>query len=305
MRWYVKSLIFKAVSILPGGSRLYNFSQQKISRSTDATPARVQQKLTIGFQYWDWLKQHGRTDALVDGAVLDYGAGWHPTIPFLFYRLGARRQALLDVSPLLNDQLVVDTLEISRKVMSDQTFSGYARPLAGSGSMNSIFKELGIEYFAPHQESFKSGSESFNAVFSTQVLQHIPEFVMVAVFKEVFSWLKPGGLFMATTHLTFQFGTPDTNARQYQHLSISPRIWQTFFSSRIMYFNRFKGPDYRRTLEAAGFRIVEMLVTPPSTQDSAYFNATRIHECFRHLRPEELAARHVFFVAEKPIPARP
>ncbi len=306
MRWYVKSLIFKALSLVPGGIQLYNYSQHQISRSTAPTPARILQKLRIGLDYWYWLEQHGRTKAVHGAAVVDLGAGWHPTIPLLFHQLGARRQVLLDVSPLMTDELVASTLDLFHSAwpLESKKISNLPPPPeapAPARSRSQIFEARGIEYLAPYQGRFAEASR-FDSAFSTQVLQHIPEEMMTAVFKEVFTWLKPGGLFLATTHLTFQFGSPDTNPHQYQHLAISPTDWRRWFSSRIMYFNRFKGPDYRRALEAAGFRIVALQNTPPSAVDQTYFAATKVHPCFAHLAPEDLAARHLFFVAEKPQP---
>lgn len=308
MRWYLKGLAFKAISLLPGGVKLYNYAQHNISRSTKATRPRAEQKLQIGLLYWNWLKQNKRTAVITDGSVLDYGSGWHPTIPFFFYSLGAKRQLLLDVTHLLTPQLVADTVEVSRAVMEDPAWSGrqdMARqpmiPVASEDTLSAILGSYGLEYYAPFQTVYAGEKNSIDAVFSTQVLQHIPDAIMVDVFRQIFSWLKPGGVFLATIHMTFQFASPDTNPREYQHLSISPWTWKTFFSSRLMHFNRLKAPDYRAALEKAGFRIIEMDVTPANATDKTYFARTKMHECFRHLSPEDASAKHIFFVAEKPI----
>ena len=307
MRWYLKGLAFKAVSLLPGGVKLYNYVQHNVSRSTKATRPRAEQKLQIGLVYWNWLKQNKRTAALTEGTVLDYGSGWHPTIPIFFHAVGAKRQVLLDVTALLTPQLVADTVAAAKQVMDDPAWPGQKElerqpallPLDGQ-SLTSVLSRYGLEYYAPYQTAYRGEPDSLNAVFSTQVIQHIPDEMMLDVFRQIYSWLKPGGIFLATIHLTFQFASPDTNPREYQHLSISPWAWKTFFSSRLMHFNRFKGADYRAALEKAGFRIVEMDITPANATDKAYFERTKVHDCFRHLSPEDASARHVFFVAEKP-----
>lgn len=307
MRWYLKGLAFKAISLLPGGVKLYNYAQHNISRSTQATRPRAEQKLQIALLYWDWLKRNGRTEALTDGVVLDYGSGWHPTIPVFFHAVGAKRQLLLDVNPLLTPQLVADTVKTAREVMDDPAWSGRnavlrppAVPSQSGQTLTEILRQYGFEYYAPYQTVFPGEKNSVNAVFSTQVIQHIPDEFMVDAFRQIYSWLKPGGIFLATIHLTFQFAAPDTNPREYQHLTISPWAWKTFFSSRLMHFNRFKAPDYRAALEKAGFRVIEMDVTPGNATDKGYFARTKVHECFKHLSPEDASAKHIFFVAEKP-----
>lgn len=308
MRWYLKGLAFKAISLLPGGVKLYNYAQHNISRSTKATRPRAEQKLQIGLLYWNWLKQNKRTAVITDGSVLDYGSGWHPTIPIFFYSLGAKKQLLLDVNHLLTPQLVADTVEVARVVMEDPAWPGGKElvrqpmlPAVSEDSLTEILGRYGIEYHAPFQTVYAGERNSIDAVFSTQVLQHIPDEIMVDVFRQIYSWLKPGGIFLATIHMTFQFAAPDTNPREYQHLTFSPRAWKALFSSRLMHFNRFKGPDYRAALEKAGFRIIEMDVTLANATDKTYFARTKVHECFRHLSPEDASAKHIFFVAEKPI----
>src|SRR5437016_6027641 len=106
MNWRVKVAGFKALSCLPGGKGFYRFTQKHLTGSLRATEARVSQKIDIGFQYAARLTALDLKDALLKGHHLDFGAGWHPTIPLLFYSLGVDRQSLLDVTPLLDDSLV-------------------------------------------------------------------------------------------------------------------------------------------------------------------------------------------------------
>src|SRR5207253_5816982 len=112
MNWRVKVAGYKALSGLPGGKAFYRFTQKHLTRSLRPTEARVSQKLEIGLQYLDWLSAHDLADKLVGGKHLDFGAGWHPTIPFLYYSIGVEEQYLFDVTPLLEDSLVKGTLDI-------------------------------------------------------------------------------------------------------------------------------------------------------------------------------------------------
>jgi hypothetical protein len=306
MRWYLKSLAFKFFSTIPGGERCYRFSQRNISRSTLATAPRLKQKLEVGLMYWDWLKKHHCTELLTNGPVIDYGAGWHPTIPILFQCLGAKKQALLDVSPLLTARHLQDTLEIVGAVIADPLWPGRAEikkmppvPPPGKNRLLPLLEALQLDYYAPYAVGYPSQPDSVGSIYCTQVLQHLSPEVQLKVFKELYGWLRPGGLFMATIHLIGHFGRPSTDPRQYQHLQYSPWLWNHLFSSSLMYYNRCKAPDFLANLEAAGFRIREFDVTRANAEEMKFFGRTKVHPCFRHLPAEELAARHLFFVAEK------
>jgi hypothetical protein len=113
--------------------------------------------------------------------------------------------------------------------------------------------------------------------------------------------LKSGGLFLATIHLRdILAGFSHTGLTKYQHLRYSPETWERRINSSLMSFNRFKAPDYRVLLEEAGFEIRHFEVEPGTDEDLEELNQVRIDPCFQHCTREELAARHLFFVAQKP-----
>jgi SAM-dependent methyltransferase len=173
-------------------------------------------------------------------------------------------------------------------------------PPADALTTDSALKPLGIQYHAPYDGVLANQPDSFGAVFCTQVLQHIPKPVQLAIFKELHQCLRPGGLFFATVHLVGQFRSPHLPTGQYEHLKHSPWYWENVVNSSLMGFNRLKSPDYRETLEQAGFRIRTFDVQWPTAADLAELKRTRIHPAFHRYSEQELAARHLFFVAEKP-----
>ena len=119
MNWRLKVAGFKALSSLPGGNALYRFTQKNITGSLRPTNARISQKINVGLYYLDWLEHHGGKEKLLGGSHLDFGAGWHPTIPLLFHSLGVERQYLFDLTPLLDQQLVEQTVEIFLSIVED------------------------------------------------------------------------------------------------------------------------------------------------------------------------------------------
>src|SRR5712664_4034629 len=117
MHWLAKATCLNILSAIPGGVRLYRLGQEKLTHSLVPTPARVAQKVEVGMQYVDWLEKNGSAKSLLDGTHLDFGAGWHPTIPLLYYSMGVERQWLFDIRPLLKSLTVAQNVTAFRAVV--------------------------------------------------------------------------------------------------------------------------------------------------------------------------------------------
>jgi hypothetical protein len=307
MNWLLKSAQFQVLSLLPGGTRLYNYTQEHVTRSTIATPQRVAQKVQVGLDFWNWLQQENRAEQMTRGRVLDLGAGWHPSIPLLWYAFGNDQQTLVDVFPNMDASKVRDTVDFFRAIAHTPGWPGhpFIKRLpegidTGAGDVVVMLNSLGIEYRAPYGDLLKKRPGQYEIVTCTQVLQHIPKAVQLAIFQELHACLKPGGLFHATVHFVGQFRSPLLQQGQYEHLRYAPEIWEKWINSSLMSFNRLKGPDYQETLAQAGFRLREFKLTAPTEADLAELKRTRVHSCFSRYSEQDLAARGLFFVAEKP-----
>ena len=306
MLWRLKSLHFKLLSLMPGGKAFHLFTQEQVTRSTEANFYRINQKVEVGLRYWKWLEQNGRAKAFTNGMILDYGAGWHPTIPLLWYCFGANRQMLLDIHPM-DTPKVADTVTFVHQIISAPDWVGKsfckrqlpATPLY-TDQLSATLKSFGMDYVAPYENTLTKNPNKFDSILCTQVLQHIDKTNLQHLFSELFRSLKPGGLLMGAAHLVGQFRSPGLRVGQYAHLQPSPWVWENIFNSSLMSFNRLKGPDYRQLLEQAGFRVLTFEVEGPNADDLAELKRTKIHPCFRHLTAEDLAAKLVFFIAEKP-----
>ena len=308
MGWRLKSAQFKFLSLLPGGEALYRYMQENITRTTAATRPRVDQKLNVGLDFWAWLQKEKRTEQLIRGYLVDLGAGWKPVIPLLWYAFGNERQTLVDVLPNMDARKVAGAIQVFREITGDPKWPGAAAlkrlpemPASTVGpDAASALEPFGIEYVAPYGNLLQERPAQYDLVMCTQVLLHLPKPVQLAIFKQVHTCLKSGGLFHATVHFVAQWRSPDVLQGQYEHLGYSPAAWESRINSSIMGFNRLKGPDYRELLEQTGFRIREFRLTGPTAEDLAELKRSRIHPSFSHYSERDLAARGVFWVAEKP-----
>lgn len=306
MRWYLKVAVFHIFSAMPGGKRLYRFSQERITKGLVPSHGRVRMKMDVGWQYWSWLKSRNLTGLLKSGTHLDFGAGWHPTIPLLFYSFGVDRQYLLDVQPLLRADLLAETTRVFREIATDPrwphgddlTRTPDLPKLAGD-EWRAWLASLGMQYIAPYDGATQDLTSKIDVVTSTQVFPYISPENVSKCFRIVQDVLKPGGLFFATIHLKdFHAGT-DRHVTPYNHLKFSPWWWDHMVNTKLMVFNRLKPSDYRRLLEQAGFVLEAFDVEGPSEVDLRQLDTVPIHKSFAAYSREELAAKHLFFVARK------
>jgi SAM-dependent methyltransferase len=307
MRWYLKSAGFKVLSALPGGNRLYRFAREHLTQSTWATPGRIRQKLNVGLEYWRWLEARGRVPALRQGAVLDFGAGWHPIIPLLYYSLGVPRQYLLDLAPWFAPHQIADTVRLFRELAT--TPGSLLRPelqrlpempAESNGDVAAILKSWGLSYHAPYPEQLDQFRGVADVAICTQVLLYIPPAGLRRCFQVIRDSLKPGGLFLSTVHLMDLYAHEDFRITPYNHLKFSGKFWERWVNSSMMSFNRLKARDYLELLREAGFKIVHQEVNAPTPEDYAQLDRVKVHPDFARYSREELAAKHLFFVAEKP-----
>jgi SAM-dependent methyltransferase len=303
MHWLAKAASLKILSAIPGGEKLYRLGQEKLTRSLDPTPSRVAQKLEVGLEYLNWLEREGAASQLLQGTHLDYGAGWHPTIPLLYYSMGADRQVLCDLRPLLKAKTVAQTVEVFRSIVGEPSWGHRNKikrlPDAGglaNGPLEAWLQGMGMRYLAPCQDGLAEFDGSVDVITCTQVLYYVARSRLAGCFSQIRSLLKPGGRFLATVRLT----TPDLGGlSDYGHLRFSPESWERFFNSSLLSYNLMKAADYREALERAGFKVVHFELNRPTEQDWAEFKQVRRHPDFDRYRPEELACKHLFFLAQK------
>ncbi len=305
MNWLTKIAAFKVLSTLPNGSALYRFGQEYFTKSLVPTRERVDQKIGVGLRYFEWLEQHGFATQFIEGTHLDFGTGWQPTIPLLFYSLGVNRQILFDIVPVLSGELAASTIEAFRANLESPAFpfKNKVQRLpeidpANRSSLNALEK-LGINYFAPYQRKLDELSEAIDVVTCTQVFLHIDKSVLRQIFRGLHRALKKGGKFLATIHLTDLYAHADSRISQYNHLKFSPKTWNGWINSSLMSYNRLKAPDYHELLTEAGFAIRHFEVESPTPNDLKKLDAIKLDPSFLKYSRKDLGAKHLFFVAEK------
>jgi SAM-dependent methyltransferase len=260
--------------------------------------------LGVGLRYFEAVEREQCAEQFLRGVHLDFGAGWQPTIPLLYYAMGVERQYLFDLVPVMEGQTVKQTVETFRAITGDANWPHRAKlrrlpPLMGDVSLREYFEGLGISYCAPYAAVFPTLAGQVDLVTSTQVLLHIPRETMRWCFCEILKSLKPGGLFLATAYLKDLFADRHKGLPRYNHLRYSAETWERWVNSPLMSFNRFKARDYRELLEGASFQIRRFDIEEGTAEDLRELEKIGIAPCFKGYSRAELAAKDLFFVAQK------
>jgi len=302
MKWFLKAMMFQVLARAPGGQQVYH-RLQRVTGSSEQTQGRLAGKIDQTLQYWKWLEQNTPAEWRATTSHLDFGTGWLPSVPIVFYSLGVSRQYLVDIERHMQPEAVVRTIEMFRAV-APQSQVKFARMPAvppDSQQLETTLESLGMVYAAPYDQLAEQIAGKVGFVTATHMLLHLNRDALGAVLRTIYRLLEPGGYFMALLHLRQLFDGLYARTSPFFALRYSDWFWENIINSRMMSYNRLKPRDYQEALVEAGFEIALLEVEPGTAEDSAQLERARIHPVFAKYSREELAARHLFLVARKPL----
>ncbi len=294
-------MTFQFLSRLPGGQSLYHAAQRTVTGSGRQTEGRLTGKIEQTIRYWEWLAANVPAACSKEASHLDLGSGWLPSVPMAFHALGISRQYLVDISPHLRPEAVVDTAEMFRSVAPRTGIKFSRLPVAPrrGQSLEATLEPLGMTYAAPYDELAGRIEGTVSFATATHMLLHLDRTTMLSFCKTVHKLLKPGGYFLAQLHMRQLFGGLNSGTSPFYSLRYSEWFWENIINSPMMSYNRLRAPDYREILEQAGFEVAHFEVEPGQPEDFALLDRARIHPMFTRYTREELAARGLFFTARK------
>lgn len=271
--------------------------QKHLTKSVTVTAPMVRQRADLALSYLDRLTRLGIEDLMTHGTILDLGAGWHFTIPLVYYRLGADAQVLLDLHRLADRAIVSATAA----EVNALTLPGARRliPLPQSEDFDRWLGRLGISYQVPDFVPFPVEHGSLRAIFCTEVLCYPDRPVVRAVFEEAVRTLAPGGVFVASAHLFDINALYDRGLSKFNMLRYSPEIWSRWFRPPITGMNRLRVSDFRELLYGLPLAPVVWEPEMPTADDLAEILQMPLASCFERYQPEDLACPHLFFVLQR------
>lgn len=298
IRFYAKIAGQKAMSALPGGPRLYDSLQGLVTRSTVPTPSRVRQKVEVALAYLRAFERLDGPGVLARGPHVDIGAGWHFTVPLVFWQLGCERQFLVDIRPLARAELVFQVVRLLKTLKIAECDR---RPLPDPGrrTLSQYLTLLGMTYLAPAPGALPLRAGGATLITSTQTLLHPPRKAVRSIFAETARVLRTGGLFGATIHLYDLYSDFDPGLNRFNFLRYDERTWERWFNSGLMTYNRLRSTDYAQLFSGLPFRTEVWEETEASARDRVDLERLQPDPGFALYPREDLAKTHLMFVMRR------
>jgi SAM-dependent methyltransferase len=299
LKFYGKVATQHLLSTIPAGQILYDKIQDKFANSIQPTATMVQKRADMGLSYLQVLEDLNEGDILQKGTHLDIGAGWHFTIPILFYGLGCDNQVLIDVKRLARSDTVLPVIDLLPNCDLGKYPLRRSLPDTKGHDLDSYLDKLGIQYKAPVNGQIPVPDASVSVVTMTGVLLHPPRSVVRQIFEDVARVLKPGGYFIARTSLIDQYSVFDRSISRFNFLRYRKEIWERWYNNKIIGFNRLRVSDFENMFEGLPYEKSTWDVVGPTEDDYKELDRVPLSHDFNEYSRKDLASTILLFAMKK------
>ena len=308
-RWRTKAHLLAIASRTPGALALYRLHQDlKAADLSDADEMLGRSLDLLALVRDSGADLRGRD-------CLEVGTGWCPWLPLLLRTAGVGRVVTIDVNPWLSLTTARSTtqalLERADRVADALAMSVHAVRAAvyeaqGATSLAQWLSALNIDYRCSDLLSADLAATSFDAILSSNVLEHVPPEGLRSIHQESWRLLRQGGRVFHRFNPQDHFSTADRSITGANFLQFSQDEWSWLGGSGLSYHNRLRCPQHRDLITGCGFRMVLERTRPDArARDAIASGRLRVHTDFAGFDLAELTDDYMWAVAEKLTPAAP
>jgi hypothetical protein len=205
-----------------------------------------------------------------DYTVLELGTGWFPALVIGHYLCGAGPITSFDIDPWLTREQVARTLDYFLRYAAngelDPLLPGWradrlpalkaCAAVVLTEDPDPLLKRLGIEIFVQDAQRTGLPADSVDLVFSSGVLEYIPEAIVAGLLAEFRRVAKAAAAMIHRINLRDVYSYFDRRLSPFHNLRYSPRAWR-WVDSPVTPQNRLRISDYRRLYTNAGWAIAK------------------------------------------------
>lgn len=255
-------------------------------------------------QFLTWCEKHR---ALRDGdKVLEIGTGWvhwESIVIRLFYdveatlfdvwdnrQLEALKRYLGQLEGLIGQEIDMDEIQ-------KQRIHRLIQVILKADSFDDLYQSLGFQYVIDERGTLDQfQDESFNFIYSYNVLQHVDRSIVSKLTQDFYRVLKPGAFSIHGIDLGDQLayfaGTRNMSKKNY--LRYSDETWRRYFENRVLYFNRIQCPEWLNLFHKAGLELIE------EETRSCNIDTIKVAKIYKHLERRDLECKTLIVVHRKP-----
>lgn len=278
------------------GHRVNLVFQRRVTHTYPRSVQRLAEVVARGKRHLEALRGGGLDPA--SATFFEFGAGWDLAVPLTMAALGARRQVVVDLNPLLRLDLVSG---VARRLADDHVALGLPAPAPdvvheGGAALTS----RGIDYRAPcdaQQTGLPAGA--VDVITSTSTLEHIPFESIVGILDESYRILRPGGMLSFEIDYSDHYSHGDRTIGPYNFLQYTDADWRRY-NPALHHQNRLRHPDYLAMFDAAGFELLEADARAPDEVRREQLRALRLAPRFETYDEDDLAVLEGWFLLRRP-----
>ena len=207
-------------------------------------------------------------DAIQNGdRLLEIGTGWgqfESTFIRLFYDVNITlfdiwdwRQMKIFKRYFAEFAEVIDK-EIDIAPTQYERVHSLLRAISSVSSFDELYHLLGFQYvIEPSGTLHHFPDESFNAIYSFAVLEHVKKDILSEYIQDLYRLLKPGGYSINFIDLRDHLFYADPSVCKKNYLKYSDKVWKRYFENEAQYINRVQRPEWLNLFHTSGLELVK------------------------------------------------
>lgn len=301
MRWQIKAVVQRAISLLPNPEGINYLLQSHVTKKFPLPKEQFLWRVDHAIEHFKAIRSHFPGGTNLRG--YEFGAGWDMIVPLTLCALGIERQSLVDIRYNLRPELVQDTIHRLNQYRAEieQKHGVTMRELKPLHCENQVCVQrelyhMGISYKAPCDAS-KTGlpADSVDFITSTYTLEHIPRASIVAILRECRRILHPDGVMSSLIDMQDHYSGFDHNCSVYNYLKFPGWLWG-LVNCDLQYQNRLRYSDYIALAQDARFLPLETFTYDPTREDLNKLRALTLAPEFKRYPESDLAVKRLRMV---------
>jgi len=274
--WIMKAALQGGLSLLPYRHHVNYLFQRYISHGLALSDASFESRLGYCAQHFDYFRRFGGSR---NPTVLEVGTGWHPIIPIGMMLCGAESMLSIDITPLIRDELVKDTVALFVRYAEQGRLAALLPGLRAERleRVQTLLRQ--IESLGAVRACANAGIElriadastimlnRIDLVVSNNTLEHIPANVIERILRHLRTMMPNDGVMSHLIDLNDHYIYFDPSISEYHFLRFSKAQWR-WFNNPLHYQNRLRVSEYRAIHARAGLTIVREDSASAGSEDS-------------------------------------